>query len=1058
MSDLNLDLFFKYASSSIIQRGISYFHQGRADIFSVDENLAVIHVSGSMIKPYNVEMSFDKQAKPYPFSITCTCPHAKDMPMMICKHKVAALLALREYRTSNTSINWRSVLKSVTINDSSSAFADNGEVLFFSLQRQYGRWYMVPYSLPASYFDITSLSDITETHAVIESMGLCSLAKAIRDRKNITRYVNATSLHLTALNLVLDCEKYGFLLGRTLDTCLPLLAGCHLYRGDTANPLKMPLTVVRESARLEVDLQRTESGINMTGILIFGESEVPVRPGFIFPVCSKPTWLITDTMIFQAESSSLLDSLMQGDIVIAERDEEDFLIHYLPDLAEKFNVRGNVFTGWQEVNAYPVPRIYILEESDTLALELRFAYGDYETAFDDRFPSVTIKNADDGNMLARINRNTDVERLVSKSLSGNYGLKKGLQNGVFNLRQTTSPLDFIHHHIPQLMEDGFEVYGEEDLVKYKVNRNYPKISMAVSSGIDWFDVNVDISFGDTHVALTEFRRAFKKKLNYIKLSDGSTGKIPDEWFERYRHIFGLSEVIDGGLRVASPHITLIDSILEEVDRVSVDADFEDRRSRLKDFTGISNRSLPEGFVGNLRAYQKAGFEWLHFLHDYGFGGCLADDMGVGKTVQALVFLQSLRESGHAQTADLLVMPKSLLDNWEREAHRFTPNLRVHIHTGLSRSTDVADFDKYDLVLTTYGIMRRDLELLREYKFHYVILDESQAIKNPVSITGKAARCLNCSHRLALTGTPVENTINDLWSQFAFLNPGLLGTQDYFRKEFAGIIEREGNTDAVRSLHSMVHPFILRRTKEQVAPELPPRIERIVYCDMEGSQLKIYNQWRDRYRSMLLGELKDESIQNIRMKILEGLLRLRQICIHPALVVDDYKGSSAKMDILMETLDTLHSEGHKALIFSQFTSVLKIVQKELVKHKMPHVYLDGQTMNRQDQVDKFQSDSSTRFFLISLKAGGVGLNLTAADYVIHLDPWWNPAVERQASDRTHRIGQDKPVFIHKLIAKGSVEEKILMLQDSKRELADKVITTESRLVKSLTADDIRVLFS
>ena len=378
--------------------------------------------------------------------------------------------------------------------------------------------------------------------------------------------------------------------------------------------------------------------------------------------------------------------------------------------------------------------------------------------------------------------------------------------------------------------------------------------------------------------------------------------------------------------------------------------------------------------------------------------------------------------------------------------------------GNFRKKDAGLFNDYDVVLTTYGTMLRDIETLRGHKFHYIILDESQAIKNPIAKSAKAARLLNAEHRLVMTGTPVENNTFELWSQFAFLNPGLLGNMDYFRSAFANPIENGRDESAAALLRKLVYPFILRRTKEQVAPELPPRTERVIYTDLEPAQRKIYNQTKERYRAELLGLIETSGMADARMKILEGLLRLRQIAIHPALVEKTYHGEAPKFEILLETLETLQAEGHKALIFSQFIQTFALLKPELKRRDISFAYLDGQTRDRQHEVDAFQNDPSIPFFLISLKAGGVGLNLTAADYVIHLDPWWNPAVEMQASDRAHRIGQDKPVFIYKIIARDTVEEKILQLQERKRALVQSIIATESSFFKSLTKDDVQLLFS
>ncbi|NTV62980.1 MAG: DEAD/DEAH box helicase, partial [Oscillochloris sp.] len=332
------------------------------------------------------------------------------------------------------------------------------------------------------------------------------------------------------------------------------------------------------------------------------------------------------------------------------------------------------------------------------------------------------------------------------------------------------------------------------------------------------------------------------------------------------------------------------------------------------------------------------------------------------------------------------------------------------------------------------------------------------IKNPLGETSRAARLINAERRFALTGTPVENSALELWSQFAYLNPGLLGNLDYYREEFVNPIERKQDAESAQFLRKMVYPFILRRTKEQVALDLPPRSEELLVVEMEPAQRKLYAKTRDYYRALLLGMIEEEGLDDARMKILEGLLRLRQICNHPRLVDEKFRGSSGKFELLLETLDTLRAEGHKALIFSQFVQMLTIIREALDTRKIPYAYLDGSTRNRQQEVDRFQNTPELPFFLISLKAGGVGLNLTAADYVIHVDPWWNPAIEMQATDRTHRIGQTRPVFVYKLITRDTVEEKILLLQDQKRALVEQLIATEGSVFKSLTRDDVAVLFT
>ncbi len=627
------------------------------------------------------------------------------------------------------------------------------------------------------------------------------------------------------------------------------------------------------------------------------------------------------------------------------------------------------------------------------------------------------------------------------------------------MRARVHPFDFLTQYIPRLTSAGFEIYGDKESLG-KVSPHTPTISLNITSGIDWFDLEAHVTYGDQQVPLLEVRKALKRGDRYIKLADGSVGQIPENWLERYKHLFDLGQESDGSLRLTDMQLSLVDELMADSATQDITPEFHRKRERLKTLEGVKPVDLPQGFIGELRPYQKAGVDWLHFLREYGFGGILADDMGLGKTIQVLVFLQSLREQakGSPTPSSLLVVPKSLLANWQRESAKFTPELRILEYYGNTRKKEPENFNEYDIILTTYGTMLKDIEHLREYRFQYAILDEAQAIKNALAQSSKAARLLNAEHRLAITGTPVENNTFELWSQFAFTNPGLLGSMDYFKREFATPIEGRGNGDTAQLLRRMVYPFILRRTKQQVAPELPPRTERLVYTDLEPAQRKLYDHTRERYRTQLLGLIDDTGMNDARMKILEGLLRLRQICIHPALVEPTYHGEVAKFEALLETLETLKAEGHKALIFSQFVQTLHLLETEMKRLGLAYTYLDGQTKDRQAQVDLFQNDPSIPFFLISLKAGGVGLNLTAADYVMHLDPWWNPAVEMQAADRAHRIGQDKPVFIYKFIARNTVEEKILELQGRKKELVEQLISAEGSFFKSISREDVQVLFS
>jgi non-specific serine/threonine protein kinase len=478
---------------------------------------------------------------------------------------------------------------------------------------------------------------------------------------------------------------------------------------------------------------------------------------------------------------------------------------------------------------------------------------------------------------------------------------------------------------------------------------------------------------------------------------------------------------------------------------------------LKNFNGIIPQRLPRSLQNTLRPYQKAGYDWLHFLNQYSFGGCLADDMGLGKTLQALSLLMSEKEKGNSKP-NLIICPTSVVFNWQQEVKKFTAGLTVYSHLGLERVRDVQEFNKYDIILTTYGIMRRDILFLKDFHFNYIILDESQKIKNPNSQTAKASRLLTGRHRLSLTGTPIENNTLELWSQFSFVNPGLLGNIHYFKRTFVTSIEKEQDDTTLNILRRLVYPFILRRTKEKVAMDLPPKTEQTVFCSMNSKQKNLYEQWRDYYRALLLDKISEQGIQKTRMNVLEGLIKLRQIACHPNLIEKKITEDSGKFQHFKEIVEEILSENHKVLVFSQFVRMLKIIKNYFDKNGIRYEYLDGHTINREKVVENFQKNKNIKIFLISLKAGGTGLNLTAADYVILYDPWWNPAVEIQAMDRAHRIGQNKNVFVYKLISKDTVEEKMLELQQRKKSLVDNLIVTDQRFFKSLTKEDIDILFS
>ena len=568
-----------------------------------------------------------------------------------------------------------------------------------------------------------------------------------------------------------------------------------------------------------------------------------------------------------------------------------------------------------------------------------------------------------------------------------------------------------------------------------------------------------MDFGDYQVKLPELLKALRKGETVVELGDGSYGLVPEQIIQNYGFLLNAGTANGDHVVFHRTQTGLLDAILASREEIAVDAVFTAARDRLRAFDSIPAVDQPVGFKGVLRHYQREGVAWMQFLREFGFGGCLADDMGVGKTPQVLAVLETrrkLRSLNEPIGPSLVVVPRSLIYNWKQEAAKFTPKLRILEHSGVDRTRDIAEFSKYDVVLTTYGTLRRDAVLLQNCEFDYVVLDEANAIKNIGSESAKAARIIRGKHRLVMTGTPVENHLGELCSLFEFLNPGMLSG---FSAMLGGASLRNPDDASRELLGRAVRPFILRRTKEQVASELPKKLEQTIYCELDADERRRYNDLRDHYRKALLSQVERQGIAKSKMHVLEALLRLRQAACHSGLLDGKLKEKpSSKTETLLEQLSEIADEGHKALVFSQFTSLLDIVRKQLDGTGLTYEYLDGSTRDRQARVERFQSDADCRLFLISLKAGGVGLNLTAADYVFLLDPWWNPAVESQAIDRTHRIGQTRPVFAYRLIARDTIEEKVLQLQDSKRNLADAIIRADTNLVRDLKREDLDFLFS
>ncbi len=878
-------------------------------------------------------------------------------------------------------------------------------------------------------------------------------------------------------------------LEKKLTGALQLLRTKDLFEmGNDGNPGWRKIEIATEAATVLFHFRRTDLNTRYFPTIKYqGE-----RIEFMFKeaqiISNMPAWLLLNQTLYffaaKLDGKKLLPFLSKRFIEIPKVNEPVYFRKFILPLVEKYPVYAE---GFDIINKN-LPGLAVLKINTqaygTDFLALNFRYGEYEfTHSETASVSVHLETRADQYIFSRVKRSKIWENSMTGELellgltasdSSFFSLNKNknlLKDAAFssmsraekgrspalNLKNKYSIdksvsqagiLEWANTHYAYLEKKGFVIEQVKNGKNYFLGEH--RINLDITESNDWFDVNAMVYFGPHCIPFSSLRHHILNNIREFILPGGEIAIIPEHWFIDYINLFGLSEPGEQ-IRLKKHHIGLIQEFAENsLAKVS----FESKIRLLADFQEIEEVSLPENLQGTLRPYQHAGYNWFCFLRKFHFGGCLADDMGLGKTFQTLALLQKIKEENHRPAiCSLIIMPTSLIHNWVAEAAKFTPGLRILVYTGTDREKSTEVFPEYDIVLSTYGIVRLDESLLASFFFEYIILDESQQIKNPQSKISKAVRTLNSAHKLILSGTPLENSITDLWSQMSFINPGLLGSHSWFTQTFSIPIEKKGDQQMLVKLRSLIKPFILRRTKSQVASELPPKTEQIFYSDMSEDQEKVYEQTKTFYRNELMKLTPEGGLKKNKFSVLQGLTRLRQIANHPGMVDEEYQGDSGKFTDALELLGNTISEGHKVLVFSSFTRHLALFRKELDGQQIPYSYLDGSSTNREDIVSSFRTNEDIQVFLISIKAGGTGLNLIEADYVFILDPWWNPAVERQAIDRTHRIGQTKNIFIYKFITKNSVEEKILTLQQRKQGLSDSLIQLEDTFLKRLSLEEI-----
>ena len=790
----------------------------------------------------------------------------------------------------------------------------------------------------------------------------------------------------------------------------------------------------------------------------------------------KPCNVVINKVLYQffdIDSKKFAPFLTNDFIHIRKETENAYFEKFILNAVRNFHVRATGF-GVKLVREMPKAVLNLgYNIMGDASLTLKFQYGMNQVFHDNQTQAfVDMQRSGDDVNFVKMLRQTDYEdecietlKSIGFQTNDNTNFKQSGAGDAVGDESMYSLVEALSERAEQLTNAGFELRQAE---KKRYHLGGIGLSIKAEERNDWFDIRGTVTIGGFTIPFQKLQRNILGGIREYELPDGTVAVLPAEWFVRYFELFKVGRVAGDVLSVKRQMFGLLHES-------GVEAAGVERLCNMFNVGNLPKASLPAGLNANLRPYQLTGYYWMKLLKTNGFGGCLADDMGLGKTLQALtLLLDSSNDTFNVEVptpkgvqlslfdepkvvqkkpVSLIIMPLSLIHNWCAEAARFTPSLRVLAHVGQGRARSASQFNGYDVVVTTYGLVRNDCDLLSSYQFYYIILDERQAIKNASSKSYAAVISLKAKYKLVLTGTPIENSLTDLWAQMNFINPGLLGSQTTFRKEFAQIIERDPDNSRVIKLKAMVEPFILRRTKEQVASDLPPKTEQIRICDMSPEQQTLYESEKSIVRNKLLLSLTDSSLNHNSALVLQSLTRLRQIACHPRLA--GFDEPSAKFDEVVRVLETILSENHKVLVFSSFVEYLNIFEEHLKNAGIGYSMLTGATRNREEVIDRFQTNSQVQVFLISLKAGGVGLNLTAADYVFVLDPWWNPSAENQAIDRAHRIGQTKNVFVYKFVTAGTLEEKIITLQNRKSRLAG--LFASSNPLGNLTVDDLMQLF-
>ncbi len=1047
----------KLSGHIVFERGLEYFTKNKVLSCELKNGVLFARVQGNRTAPYRVKIYFAGKNK---FHTECTCPYEWGL---MCKHTVAALLYSSQDRETTLPANPAALRRpSVLFSDQKNPSAP---ILRFILPNQ-------------NNFGISSKGYKVETCAIVGEKIIkisdpASLVNPKRYRGYQPTYPAFEDFSLPqqyCLRLLSVITKNTYYSDSGFSSFeLALLfkeaaghEGIQFYAGRI-KPMQIRLD---PKIAVTIDLGYTKT----KSIEVHFFANNPTDPQYLMRghlVPGRPCWMVDFEQgnIFPFEETfdeNLLTKifLINGSVVIPPSDFPAFTGSIIKNIKEHCTLiyRNQELTQLHTIEAPPVFKLLIDGSTKRIVV-------DFQCLYDQRTLSLKdIISIDDeylpcpSDTSAWIRRDMSQEKKAVRFLYDDCGFDIDEEN-FLRLEDPEKIARFVLDKLPA-MGDRYEIHYTAQTEKQLKARAAlrPHIQLG-SDGLDWFHFEVQYQADgiEEKFSQEEIRRQLQQGKKYVQLKDGSILSFADSDFAK---VEDMIDEFDGKIKDLPAFHTPF--LIEEARRNSLDITFNNsfRRlhEKLKQFQSIQPVSPAVSLENILRDYQRKGLDWLEFLRGFQFGGILADEMGLGKTLQVLALLKNVLDTGET-LPHLVICPTTLVWNWHEEIKKFCPDLKVLIPQGPQRREQITKIGDYNLVITSYALLRRDAQFYEKLSFDYVILDEAQNIKNHNTLNARLSKKIKSRHRLVLTGTPLENSISDIWSIFDFLMPGFLGNYERFRNRYEQPILRDQSKPTLEKLARKIKPFLLRRLKTEVIKELPPKMQQVSFCELEPTQYQCYKQMLAIARKEVVDAFQTQGFNKSRMKILTVILRLRQICCHPELAhvkLGHRLSVSAKLNLLKELLAEALSGGHRVLIFSQFIGMLGIIAQYLKKEDIVFEYMDGSTTERRECVDRFNSDTKVKVFLLSLKVGGVGLNLTGADTVIIFEPWWNPAVEDQAIDRAHRIGQRNTVTAYKLICKGTIEEKMLELQKRKRNMIDSLVIAEDGIAKKLGWEDIKFL--